>query len=51
MKKQIYDEKNGMSYTLHGDYYLPDLRSATPTCRLRDSSTIIWRTVSVEKDK
>ena len=25
MKKQIYDEKNGMSYTLHGDYYLPNL--------------------------
>ena len=25
MKKQIYDEKNGMNYTLHGDYYLPDL--------------------------
>ena len=25
MKKQIYNEKNGMSYTLHGDYYLPDL--------------------------
>ena len=25
MKKQIYDEKNGISYTLHGDYYLPDL--------------------------
>ena len=25
MKKQIYDEKNGMSYTLHGNYYLPDL--------------------------
>ena len=25
MKKQIYDEKNGPSYTLHGDYYLPDL--------------------------
>ena len=25
MKKQIYDEKNGRSYTLHGDYYLPDL--------------------------
>ena len=24
MKKQIYDEKNGLSYTLHGDYYLPD---------------------------
>ena len=25
MKKQIYDAKNGMSYMLHGDYYLPDL--------------------------
>ena len=25
MKKQIYDEKNGLSYTLHEDYYLPDL--------------------------
>ena len=25
MKKQIYDEKNALNYTLHGDYYLPDL--------------------------
>lgn len=25
MKKYIYDEKNGLSYTLKGDYYLPDL--------------------------
>ena len=25
MKKQIYDEKNGLNYTLHGDYYLSDL--------------------------
>ena len=25
MKKQIYDEKNGLNYTLHGDYYLQDL--------------------------
>ena len=25
MKKQIYDESNGLSYTLHGGYYLPDL--------------------------
>ena len=33
MKKEIYDEKNGMSYTLHGDYYLPDLvlREEEPT--------------------
>ena len=25
MKKHIYDESNGLIYTLHGDYYLPDL--------------------------
>ena len=25
MEKHIYDEKYGLSYTLHGDYYLPDL--------------------------
>lgn len=25
MKKQIYDEKNELNYTLHGDYYPPDL--------------------------
>ena len=33
MKKQFYDEENGMSYTLHGDYYLPDLvlREEEPT--------------------
>ena len=25
MEKHIYDEKTGLSYTLCGDYYLPDL--------------------------
>ena len=25
LKKHITDDKNGLSYTLHGDYYLPDL--------------------------
>lgn len=25
MNKQIHDQKNGLTYTLHGDYYLPDL--------------------------
>lgn len=25
MKKYITDEKTGISYTLHGDYYLPNL--------------------------
>ena len=32
-EKTDLDEKNGMSYTLHGDYYLPDLvlREEEPT--------------------
>ncbi len=25
MKEHIYNEQTGISYTLHGDYYLPDL--------------------------
>ncbi len=29
MKQNFTDEKTGISYTLHGDYYLPDL--ALPT--------------------
>ena len=34
MKKHIYNEQNGLSYTLVGDYYLPDLlppQEAIPT--------------------
>lgn len=26
LKKHIFDEQNGLSYTLAGDYYIPDLR-------------------------
>ena len=29
MKKHIYDEKNGINYTLQGDYYLPDIALST----------------------
>lgn len=25
LAKHIHDDKNGPDYTLHGDYYLPDL--------------------------
>lgn len=25
MEKHIYNDKNGLGYTLYGDYYLPDL--------------------------
>ena len=28
MKKHIYDESNGLSYTLHGDYYFPDISAS-----------------------
>lgn len=28
MEKHIYNEQTGISYTLHGDYYLPDLTLA-----------------------
>lgn len=30
LAKHIYDETNGLHYTLHGDYYLPDLEYHTP---------------------
>ena len=26
LKKHIYDESNGLHYTLVGDYYIPDLK-------------------------
>ena len=26
MNKQIHDQKNSLTYTLHGDYYLPELK-------------------------
>ena len=29
MEKYIYDEKTGISYTLQGDYYLPDIALST----------------------
>ena len=25
LSRHVHDEKNGLDYTLHGDYYLPDL--------------------------
>ena len=25
MKKQLYNEKNGLKYNLQGDYYFPEL--------------------------
>lgn len=34
MEKHIYDEQNGLNYTLVGDYYLPDIlqpQEETPT--------------------
>ena len=37
MEKHIYNEQNGLHYTLHGDYYLPDLAASEkeypPLCK------------------
>ena len=43
MTKQIYGEKNGLSYTLHGDYYLPDLE-------INEEGTYIWEIWNNAKD-
>ena len=37
VNKQIHDQKNGLTYTRHGDYYLPNLNLSNadkkPICR------------------
>ena len=38
MEKRIYNEQTGISYTLQGDYYLPDL--ALP--EQEDKSIGLW---------
>lgn len=30
LQKHIIDERTGINYTLHGDYYLPDLEAPGP---------------------
>ena len=32
LKKHIYDENNGLHYTLVGDYYIPDLKLPEENC-------------------
>ena len=32
MEKHIYDDKNGIDYTLYGDYYLPNLIVGNMEC-------------------
>ena len=41
METHIYDEKNGLSYTLHGDYYLPDL------VLNEEEPTLLWSSIFV----
>lgn len=45
MEKRIYNEKNGILYTLQGDYYLPDLKlpdeeNSLSGCRDSDTQDI-----------
>lgn len=35
LPKHIHDDKNGLNYTLHGDYYLPDLEYHTTYHEIR----------------
>ena len=51
MKKQIYDEKNGMSYMLHGDYYLPDLvlNEAEPTYGIWNVTKAVLKRTQISK--
>ncbi|MFR6582708.1 MAG: hypothetical protein ACLURP_12210 [Ruminococcus sp.] len=52
MKKHIYDDKNGLGYTLYGDYYLPDLE--LPEVRrstLRESMECFGKLISMEHRK
>lgn len=39
MKKHFIDEKTGISYTLQGDYYLPDLELPTEE---KESNIGVW---------
>ena len=41
MQEQIFDEKNGLWYELHGDYYLPCL--AVPPEEMRHIGVWGWR--------
>ena len=34
LAERYIDEKTGISYTLHGDYYLPDLKPAEEECEI-----------------
>lgn len=36
MQNEIYDEKNGLTYMLCGDYYLPELALTDIECFLQD---------------
>lgn len=51
MKKQIYDESNGLSYTLHGDYYLPDLVLSEEEAAIYGKYGILRRTFLKEHRK
>ena len=58
MQNEIYDEKNGLTYMLCGDYYLPELalKDIEPTYgkygmlrkRLRDKTRKVLQIVEVE---
>lgn len=42
LKKHIYDESNGMHYTLVGDYYIPDLKLPEESRSIGNYGRLHW---------
>ena len=38
MQKNIYNEQTGISYTLQGDYYLPDLTFVSANDKMKKNA-------------
>lgn len=42
LKKHIYDENNGLYYTLVGDYYIPNLKLSGDENSMNDLLFCVW---------
>ena len=51
MEKHIYDDKNGLGYTLYGDYYLPDLELPEDEEAHYGKYGMLWKTYLMEHRK
>lgn len=51
MEKHIYDDKNGLGYTLYGDYYLPNLELPEDEEAHYGKYGMLWKTYLMEHRK